>query len=219
MQNFPKYVPRQYLSYFLMKYEIFKKVLGVHGSIVECGVFQGGGLFTWAQLSAIFEPVDHQRRIIGFDTFEGFPSIGAQDEGRPTDHRIKGGMATYAESEIRETIDVFDANRSIAHIPKVELVVGDATETIPRFLEENPHTVVSLLVLDMDIYEPTLAALRAFLPRIPVGGIVLFDELNAPQWPGETRAVLEEVGLSRLRLERFPFDSGGCYAVLDGRVV
>ena len=41
--NFPLYVPRQNLTTFLCKYEIFKKVLGVQGSIVECGVLFGGG--------------------------------------------------------------------------------------------------------------------------------------------------------------------------------
>ena len=39
----------------------------------------GGGLFTWAQLSAIYEPVNHNRKIFGFDSFEGFPDIGHKD--------------------------------------------------------------------------------------------------------------------------------------------
>src|SRR5579883_1586834 len=59
LRAFPKYVPRQALCLFLAKQELFQKVLGVHGHIVECGVFLGGGLMTWAQLSAIFEPVNH----------------------------------------------------------------------------------------------------------------------------------------------------------------
>ena len=56
LDNFPKYVPRQSLTRFLTRYEIFKKVLRVQGSIVECGVLHGGGLMTFAQLSAILEP-------------------------------------------------------------------------------------------------------------------------------------------------------------------
>ena len=69
LQNFPKFVTRQSLSLFLAKHELFQRVVGVHGHVLECGVFLGGGLMTWAQLSAIYEPYNHVRRIIGFDTF------------------------------------------------------------------------------------------------------------------------------------------------------
>src|SRR2546423_6607232 len=69
MENFARYVPRQHLSRFITRYEIFKQVLNVQGSIVECGVFMGGGLMTFANLSTILEPYNFQRRIIGFDSF------------------------------------------------------------------------------------------------------------------------------------------------------
>jgi len=88
LSNFPKYVPRQKLSYFLAKYEIFKKILNIQGSIIECGVLFGGGLMTFAQLSSIFEPVNHQRKIIGFDTFAGFPKLSKIDN-RGTSEFIK----------------------------------------------------------------------------------------------------------------------------------
>ena len=51
LDNFARFVSRQSLSVFLAKNELMKMALPVHGSIVECGVFMGGGLFTWAQLS------------------------------------------------------------------------------------------------------------------------------------------------------------------------
>lgn len=214
-ENFPKYCSRQYLSYYLAKYEIFKKVLKVHGSIIECGVFQGGGLMWWAQLSAILEPFNHQRRIIGFDTFSGFKSLTSEDlSGAHSSHHIPGGLATNAQSEILSCIDVFDSNRPISHIPKVELVIGDATETIPHYIETHPHLVISLLVLDMDVYEPSLTALKYFLPRMSSGSIIWLDEINAPQWPGETQALLESVDLQNLEIRRFPFESHAAYAIL-----
>ena len=72
---FPKYASRQALAKFLTKYEIFQKILLVNGSIVEAGVLHGGGSLAWAKLSSILEPTNHTRKIIGFDTFAGFPSI------------------------------------------------------------------------------------------------------------------------------------------------
>src|SRR3989441_12899238 len=79
LENFPKYVRRQHLKRFLAFYEIFKRVLAVKGSIVECGVFRGFGVMAWAKLSAILEPENLTRRIYGFDTFEGFPSVSDAD--------------------------------------------------------------------------------------------------------------------------------------------
>jgi hypothetical protein len=79
---------------------------------------------------------------------------------------------------------------------------------------DNPHLVVSLLFLDLDLYEPTLVALRHLLPRLPKGAVVAFDELDNPLWPGETSAVLDEVGLNRLELRRFDFDPYIGYAVM-----
>ncbi len=43
VENFAKYVPRQTLTRFLVHNELFKMVLDIKGSIIECGIFRGGG--------------------------------------------------------------------------------------------------------------------------------------------------------------------------------
>ena len=58
LENFPKYVRRQHLKRFLALYEIFKLVMPVKGSVVECGVFRGFGLMAWAKLSAMLGKPD-----------------------------------------------------------------------------------------------------------------------------------------------------------------
>ena len=91
LQNFAKFVPTQELRKFICRYELFRKILNIHGSIIECGVLFGGGLMTWAQLSEIFEPINHTRNIIGFDTFSGFESLSDKDKTGSAHHGIKGG--------------------------------------------------------------------------------------------------------------------------------
>jgi hypothetical protein len=204
---FAKFASRRSLAKFLARNEIFKRMLGVNGSIVECGVLHGAGLFTFAQLSAIYEPYNHTRRIVGFDTFAGVPSVHEADTtSGSSSHFRSGALAGSTQEELRRAIALFDANRPLSHIPKIELVAGDLRETAAKYVAANPHLVVSLLYLDVDLYEPTKAALEAFLPRMPKGGIVAFDELNAQTFPGETTAALEVLGFSDTRLERFPFD-------------
>ncbi len=215
LQHFPLYTPRQDLTNFLVRYEIFKRVLAVQGSIIECGVLRGSGLMAWAQFSAIFEPTNHQRRVVGFDTFSGFPKLSEQDRLSESKEARRGGLAVDSYDHLQQCVELYDANRFVGHIPKVELVRGDAVKTIPQYLEENPQLIVSLLYLDFDIYEPTVVALKRLIPRMPKGAVIAFDELNLRDWRGESIAVLEVLKLREYRIERCSFGSVISFAQIE----
>src|SRR5260370_15131198 len=101
LENFPKYVRRQHLRRFLAMYEIFKLILPVKGSIVECGVFRGFSVMAWAKLSSILEPENLTRRIYGFDSFDGFLSV--HDEDRASAGVAKpGDLRASSQEELRE---------------------------------------------------------------------------------------------------------------------
>jgi len=214
LENFTKYVPRQSIATFLAKYEIFKKIINVQGSIIECGVYNGGGLMAFAQLSAIFEPVNNQRKIIGFDTFAGFTELSEEDKKGTSIYSSRSPVAADSYEDLKKSIELYDANRFISHYPRVVLVKGDAKETLPKYLNDNPQTIVSLLYLDFDVFEPTKIAIELLKPRMPKGAVIVFDELNADTFPGETLAVLKTIGVKDLRIQRFPFDSWISYVVL-----
>jgi hypothetical protein len=213
LANLSRYQRRAQVTRFAALYELFKLVLPVKGSIVECGVFRGSSFMTLAQLSAALEPTNLTRRLYGFDSFEGFPAVSAADRPAQTGARI-GDLASDSYVELSELIEIYDTDRFLGHIPKVSLVRGDVLHTIPEFVETNQHLLVSLLFLDLDLYEPTQVALRHFLPRMPKGAVVAFDELDNPLWPGETLAMLEETREQKLELRRFEFDPYISYAVL-----
>ena len=111
LQNFPKFVSKQDISLFLAKYEIFKKILHINGQIIECGVHLGGGLMTWAQLSSIFEPYNHLRNIVGFDTFSGFTTIHQKDLKSKSTHLKKGGLSSNSFNDLKKSIEMYDLNR------------------------------------------------------------------------------------------------------------
>jgi len=69
--------------------------------------------------------------------------------------------------------------------------------------------------LDFDLFEPTKVAIENFYPRIPKGSIIVFDELDNPLWPGETLALLQTIGLNKLKIEKFDFDPNVSYAVIN----
>ncbi len=214
LENFTKYVRRQHLKRFLAIYEIFKLVLPVKGSVIDCGVYKGFSLMGWAKLSVMLEPENLTRRVYGFDTFSGFPSVSKKDKNPVADLK-KGAFSVDAHEELKKLIIEFNRDRFLGHIEKVFLIKGDVAETIPRFISEHPHLVVSLLFLDMDLYEPTKIALTQFLPRMPKGAVVAFDELDNPMWPGETIALLETAGIRQFKLRRFDWDPYISFAVLD----
>jgi hypothetical protein len=213
LRSFAKFVPRQMLGTFLGKCELFNLALGVHGHIIECGVYLGAGLMTWANLSAIHEPFNHIRRVVGFDTFSGDTILSPQDTGKEAIHAA-GRFAVNSIDDLNECIRLYDLNRPIGHIPRVELVEGDVTKTVPAYLEENKHLVVAMLYLDFGVYEPTRVALEHFVPRMPKGSVLAFDELGHPAAPGEAQAALDTVGLRNLRIRRFPYATALSYAVL-----
>jgi hypothetical protein len=214
LDNFPKYIREQKLRRLLALYEIFKKILPVKGSVVECGVYSGFGLMSWALMSSILEPVNLNRRIYGFDTFDGFPSVGSKDQSKISGIK-QGDLSTQSYDELKQILKIYDANRFIGHIKKVHLIKGDAVKTIPKFVQDNKHLLVSLLFLDFDLFEPTKVAIEQLSPRMPKGSVIAFDELDNPIWPGETQALLETIGINKLRIQRLDFDPYIGYAVLE----
>ncbi len=79
LESFSRFATKRSLARFIVKQKLFEQILHINGNIVECGVFNGAGLFTWLQLSNILEPVNYTRKIVGFDTFEGFPEVDEID--------------------------------------------------------------------------------------------------------------------------------------------
>jgi len=215
--HFTKYVRRYELARFMVQYELFKRIATVKGSIVECGVYLGAGVMAWAKLSETLEPYNFLRKVYGFDTFEGFPSVSEGDRRSNEDVAKVGYLRPDFDvfSEMQECIAEFEQTRLLKHQEKVRLIKGDAMQTIPTFLQDNQHVLISLLYLDFDLYEPTLLALKNFVPRMPKGAIIAFDELHDPKWPGETRALLEALDLNQYRLESFPFEPHISWITLD----
>ena len=202
LSAFPRFALRTDLSRFLVRYEIFKSVLSVQGSVIECGVMNGAGLFTFANVSALLEPLNHRRQIIGFDTFEGFPSVADIDTAGGSRHFSPGGFGGADLEELLTSVSRFDEDRALGELPKIELIKGDFLSTGKSYLASNPHLIVALLYLDFDLFEPTMEAIRLFVPRMPAGAVIAFDESNVRESPGETAALAQTLGIGSLRLQR-----------------
>lgn len=211
--NFSVYAYRQDINRFLALHELFNIQIPVKGSIVECGVFLGQSLFSFAHFSGIYEPANYHRQVIGFDTFDGFPDWDSKDAFDPIRGIFKPNFDSF--TELDNASRAFQKNHYLEGEEKIRLIKGDAKDTIPTFLEDNQHFMCSLLYLDFDLYQPTKIALEHFLPRMPKGAVVAFDEIHNPHWPGETRALMDTIGIPNLEIRNFPFNPNISYAILS----
>lgn len=209
IENFILFLRRVNLAKFLTHIELFKRVVGLPGCIVECGVFKGMSLLTFTKLVEVLCPGDTLKRVIGFDTFKGFPSLSEKDgsPSPPHDKRIGGWDAGDFLPILEQVIDITQRDSMIPRFKRVELVKGDVCEAIPAYVKKNPGLRIALLHLDLDIYEPTLVALKCLYPLVVAGGVVLLDEYAMDGFPGESKAFDEYFEGHRPVLTKFPFIS------------
>jgi hypothetical protein len=195
--------------------ELYLKILGVHGVVMEFGVRWGKNLALFENFRGLYEPFNHNRKIIGFDTFTGFPSVNSKDGN---DDIIKTGSFNVTEcydEYLDQVLSYHEQESPIAHIKKYELIKGDASEQILKYLDQHPETIVALAYFDFDIYEPTLACLKAIRNRITMGSVIGFDELNVSRYPGETIALSEVFGLDRYKIHHSIYSPTQSYIVIE----
>lgn len=214
LANLGLFLSSKTLSRVLFFNEIYKKIVNTHGIVVECGVRWGQTLSLLAALRGIYEPFNRHRKIVGFDTFAGFAGMDAKDGANCKCTDGSFSVTEGYEQTLGRVLSCQEALNPISHLTKYELVKGDASATIPAYLERHPETVISLAIFDFDIYKPTKAALEALKPYFVKGTVLVFDELCDDIFPGETIALREVFDMTQLRVERLPITARVSYVVL-----
>ena len=205
------YMDRRGFAGALAKVKLYDLVSNVQGSIVECGVHKGNGLMLWSHLVSTLYPCGFNRKVIGFDTFSGFTGLTEKDSPGINE----GDLDDVDYDHLAEWVEFQQKNNFIPHVPRISLVRGDAQNTIVQYFLDNPHTIVSLLYMDFDIYKPTKIALETIIPHMPKGAVIAFDQLNQEKWHGETVALKEVCKLNNLSLKSFEFEPHISYAILE----
>ena len=95
----------------------------------------------------------------------------------------------------------------------IELVEGDITKTVPKYVEENKQLKISFLNLDVDIYEPSVVILEEMYPLIVSGGILILDDYDV--FPGETKAVDDYFKGKNVVIKKFPYAKTPCYIIKE----
>ena len=207
LSNLGLYLNRQTLSRILFMHELYLKIVNVHGVVVEFGVRYGQNLALFESFRGIYEPFNYNRKVIGFDTFSGFPEV-TLSKG---DYSVPDNYENYLE----DVLKYHESEQPIPQKKKFELVKGDAVITIDDYLERHPETIIALAYFDFDLYSPTKKCLQAIKDRLTKGSILAFDELNCPEFPGETLAFKEVIGINSYSIKRSPLNPLCSYIVIE----
>ncbi len=214
LSNLGLFLESKNLARVLFMDFLFRQIREVPGVVMEFGTRWGQNLALFAALRGIYEPFNRHRKLIGFDTFKGFPSVSPHDGDssmmRPGQLAVTDGYENYLSRILR----AHEALNPLSHITKFDIQTGDVATQLPGYLKDAPETLVALAYFDLDLYEPTKTCLELIRPRLTKGSVVAFDELNDPDSPGETLALMETFGLNGIQLKRFPYASRVSYFVV-----
>jgi len=215
LANLGLFLGSKNLSRILFMDFLYRQAIDIQGVVMDFGTRWGQNMTLFAALRGIYEPYNRHKRIIGFDTFEGFPTVGEIDGAS---EMISLGNVSVTDNYLpylEELMSLQEQDNPFGHIKKHDFVVGDACVGIHDYLEKHPYTIVAMAYFDFDIYTPTRDCLNAIKSRLVQGSVIGFDELNDHDSPGETAAVMEVFGLNNLKLRRYQYSSRVSYFVVD----
>ncbi len=176
-------------------YEIFKKSLNIKGVIIECGVFKGTSLIKFLTFRDLLNKKN--KRVFGFDVFGSFPNQKLKKDNKFSKYHDK--IAGYG-------LPIGDLNKHLKNkeFKNFKLIKGNIKDTIPKFLKNNKKLKISFLHLDLDVFEPTIAALNFFYKHVSKNGIILLDDYNMIE--GATKAINQFKKKQKLKFHKLKFN-------------
>ena len=144
----------------------------VPGAIAELGVYRGD---TAWQMNYYFP----DKQFYLFDTFEGFTDTDIATERAYALSRAETG--DFADTSVGAVLE------RLPHPELCKVRKGHFPETAAGL----SHTDFAFVSLDADLYEPTMAGMEFFYPRLNEGGAILVHDYHNTRFKGVRQAVKE----------------------------
>ena len=202
------------LAKFVVHWEAMKIASQVPGAIVECGVFKGTSFVRFALMRQLLGG-NFSAKLIAFDVFsDDFPDTSFEQDKAQREHWIEtAGGSSISVDQLSSTLE----RKGIAN---VDIVAGDATRTVPEYAQQHQGLKISLLNVDIDFVEPTLAVLEHFYDRVSRGGVILLDNYagegtSGQSYHGDTYAVDKFFENRNVKINKFPFAARPAYIIKE----
>lgn len=186
--------------------DVYKLIIDLPGTVLDLGCWWGQNSVLFENLRAIYEPFNKQRKIVSFDSFEGYTNWSDKDQKSEIFNQNTYAVASGHEEFLRTLLETHEGINNLGHQRGIhEVVKGDATKTVKEYFERNPETIVALASFDLGLYEPTKVVLQAILPHLVPGSVLLMIHLTRKELKGDGQAFLEVMKGVRYRLHKIPF--------------
>lgn len=171
----------EYATRYIVKHQI-------KGDFVECGVGAGGSMM--AVVLTLLDEQVRDRNILLYDTYAGMArptekdvSVFGKPATRKWERKTNDGECTWHNYPIEDV----RANLASTQYPAscVQFIKGLVQNTLP----DNPSEEISLLRLDTNLYESTVAECEYLYPKLSSGGVLIIDDYY--RWLGQKDAVDE----------------------------
>lgn len=183
LENRVDFFPLNYINAARLLYlnKLLEMTKDVPGDVVECGVGHGRSFLT---LADIIRVTNSPKNIWGFDSFEGFPAPTAEDA---SNRNIKEKQYAVDEKTMWKRLYTY-LNDDVFIRQRVTLIKGYFNETLDKY-----NGKISLLNLDVDLYQSYKVCLDKLYPKVALGGIITFDEYLRESifLPGAMKAIDE----------------------------
>lgn len=155
-------------------YDLALKCKDLPGDFVECGIAMGSGI------AAMKRACPH-KKVWGYDSFQGIQLAGPNDTEQPgigkIMHDVNGDLMQSSGVTVHTREQVNTILYDYLHFKEEDftLVEGWVQDTLP----DNKPEIIAFLRLDMDLYDPTLFALKELYPLLVDGGVLLIDDYGS----------------------------------------
>lgn len=163
-------------AYNLARY--YEYASSLPGNKVECGVFKGFSALMCCHIDKKLDSSFDGSGLFLCDSFAGLSQPTRED--LVSVHNGSVTQEFWSHNQGHFAADLTQVASHFSDFPRVTFLKG----WIPPVLDELPETTWAFVHIDVDLYEPTMACLEYFFPRLTRGAVIVNDDFGSPSFPG-----------------------------------
>jgi len=189
------------IAKMLAYYELYKIASKVKGDFVLGGVFRGISTVEFSTFINLFENFS-KRKLIVFDEFKKFPKNNNDLKSLTVVKQM--GERGITKSQLTSVLK----NKKIKN---VELIKGKITKTVSDYVSSHPKLKISLLNMDVDIYDRELISLKILYPFVTKGGVIILNDYGVFDY--ETKIIDNFFKNKNLKIKKLSFAKTPSYII------
>ena len=189
------------IAKMLAYYELYKIASKIKGDFVLGGIFRGISTVEFSTFINLFENSSKQKLIV-FDEFKKFPKNN-------NDLKSLTVIKQMGEKGITKSqLGLVLKNKKIKN---VELIEGKITKIVSDYVLSHPKLKISLLNMDVDIYDRELSSLKILYPFVTKGGVIILNDYGVFDY--ETKIIGNFFKNKNLKIKKLSFAKTPSYII------